>query len=222
MALNSYPQVAFFRAKKFVRRVALSVAAIFFFLLFFRSPQALQLGAWARINFNFHVLRADFRTLRGAFSGGSRPWGENQIIADLAALSHLSHGRLDDFVTAAARRHQIDPNLVKAIIYIESRFDPSAVSERGACGLMQLMPETAAEVGVRDYLNPQENIAGGIIYFKRMLDIFNGDMGLALAAYNAGPNAVRQYSGIPPYPETQLYVRKVLAVYRILKDNTRA
>ena len=117
-------------------------------------------------------------------------------------------------VDREAERYGLDPKLVRAVIYVESGENPVAVSPKGAQGLMQLMPGTAAEVGVDDPLRPRENIRGGVGYLATLIHDFDGQLELALAAYNAGPGAVRKYGGIPPYRETQEYVRKVLDVYR--------
>ena len=103
--------------------------------------------------------------------------------------------------------------LVLAIIKAESDFDARAKSKKGAVGLMQLMPSTAKGLGVKDPLDPQQNIEGGVKYVKSMLDRFNGNIILALAAYNAGPNAVKKYDGVPPYKETQNYVKSILKNY---------
>jgi soluble lytic murein transglycosylase-like protein len=106
--------------------------------------------------------------------------------------------------------YDVDPWLVKAIIEVESNYRPLACSRAGARGLMQLMPRTAARLGVKDIYDPEQNIAGGTRYIKAMLDHFNNDPQLAIAAYNAGPGSVQKYKGIPPYQETQRYVVKVL------------
>lgn len=108
-----------------------------------------------------------------------------------------------------SRQYNVDPLLVKAMIMAESGFNPNAVSQVGAQGLMQLMPITAKSLGVEDAFNPEQNIQGGVKYIKRLLDRFNGDVELALAAYNAGSRKVRKFKGVPPYPETKNYVRKV-------------
>lgn len=113
-----------------------------------------------------------------------------------------------------ARGHQVPVSLVGAVMRVESCFQPQAVSRAGARGLMQLMPETAAELGVRDSFNPDENIGGGVRYLRQMLERFNHDNALALAAYNAGPQAVINHGGIPPFRETRDYVQRVLAAYR--------
>lgn len=112
-----------------------------------------------------------------------------------------------------ANAYQVDPILVKAIIAIESCFDRRAVSTVGAQGLMQLMPKTAKEMGIHNTFDATNNIRGGVLYFSRMLLRFNDNIELALAAYNAGPHAVEKYGGIPPYSETQNYVKKVLKQY---------
>jgi soluble lytic murein transglycosylase-like protein len=115
-------------------------------------------------------------------------------------------------IEAAAARHGIDPALLKALIRQESGFDPSAGSPAGAQGLTQLMPGTAASLGVSDPFDPLQSIDGGARYLRQQLDAFGGDVTKALAAYNAGPGAVRRYGGVPPYPETQGYVEQVQAL----------
>jgi soluble lytic murein transglycosylase len=119
----------------------------------------------------------------------------------------------DGLILVNARANKLPPALVKAVIAAESRFDSEAVSRAGALGLMQLMPETARVLGVEDPLRPEQNVRGGARYLRAMLDRY-GDMTRALAAYNAGPTVVDQYRGVPPYPETRDYVRRVLTYYR--------
>jgi hypothetical protein len=118
--------------------------------------------------------------------------------------------------------YQVDALLVKAIITVESCFDTHAISRAGAKGLMQLMPQTAEEVGVYNVFNASENIRGGVFYFRKMLERFDQDVELALAAYNAGPTAVERYGGIPPFRETQSYVKRVLDHYGRYREDAGA
>ncbi len=113
-----------------------------------------------------------------------------------------------------AREHGLPPELIDSIIQAESKGDPKAVSPTGAMGLMQLMPETARQMRVSDPFNPLANIRGGARYLKNLLLEFSGNLSLALAAYNAGPGSVRKYHGIPPYPQTREFVRKVTTDYQ--------
>jgi soluble lytic murein transglycosylase-like protein len=122
--------------------------------------------------------------------------------------------RYGSIIADAARRHEIDPQLVSAVINQESGFQPNAVSKAGAMGLMQLMPDTAKSLGVTDPFNPTQNIEAGTTLLRGLLDRYHGQLDLALAAYNAGPAAVDKYGGVPPYAETQAYVRNVMAAYR--------
>ena len=120
-------------------------------------------------------------------------------------------------IDSAARRYRVDPALVRAVIHAESAFQPRARSSKGALGLMQLMPGTARDMGVANVLAPDENIQGGVKYLAMLLEENRGDTTLATAAYNAGPNAVKRYNGIPPYAETRTYVERV----KILHDRYR-
>lgn len=120
-------------------------------------------------------------------------------------------------IMEVAGRHEMDPALIKAIIMAESGHNPKAVSKRGAKGLMQLMPVTAKSLGVEDVFDPENNIKAGVVYFKKLLNQFNGDVKLALAAYNAGSKKVRKYKGIPPFRATRIYIRKVFKYYELYK-----
>jgi len=120
----------------------------------------------------------------------------------------------DSLISEFSKKYQVDFALIKAIIRAESGFNPIAISRKGARGLMQLMPETAVRWNVSNVFNPRENIEGGVRYFKYLLSLFNNDLRLSLAAYNAGENLVSELRSIPPYRETVDYVRKVLNYYQ--------
>jgi soluble lytic murein transglycosylase-like protein len=132
-----------------------------------------------------------------------------------ALQRHLIHSYIEE----AAAKERLDPKLIQAIVQVESNFNHKAVSRVGARGLMQIMPGTAEELGdVRalDRRNPRANIFAGVRYLRTMINLFSGDLKLAIAAYNAGPQAVQKYKGIPPYAETRDYVKKVMGQYRKL------
>ena len=126
----------------------------------------------------------------------------------------MSEQELEPVIRRHSSQQQIHPALIRAVIKAESDFDPRAVSRAGAIGLMQLMPQTAIRLDVRDMYNPDDNVGGGAKYLRQLLDRFHGNLPLALAAYNAGENAVDRYQALPPFDETRQYVRKVLRYYR--------
>src|SRR5215813_4037125 len=117
-------------------------------------------------------------------------------------------------VDTISRNHGVDPSLVRAVIETESNFNRWAVSNKGALGLMQLIPDTGRRYGVRDFFDPQQNVAGGVRYLRFLLDKFNGNLDLSLAAYNAGENVVERLGRVPPIPETTTYVRRVRSIYK--------
>lgn len=145
-----------------------------------------------------------------------------RVIAELPrSRTIISDGELEPVIARHSRVHRLHPALIRAVIKTESDFNPLAVSRAGAIGLMQLMPQTAVRLDVRDSYNPDENIGGGTKYLRQLLDRFNGNLPLALAAYNAGEHAVERYQGLPPIPETRQYVQKVLRYYRTFLTNDR-
>lgn len=136
-------------------------------------------------------------------------------LSKIKPTQSLSKSEYTPYIQAAATRYRLPEALLHAVIKVESNYNPSAVSPKGATGLMQLMPETGKRYGVTELTDPQSNIDGGAKYLRFLLDLFNQDLSLALAGYNAGENAVKRYNNsIPPYAETQDYVRKVTELYQ--------
>ncbi len=126
---------------------------------------------------------------------------------------YSSKSKIKELISRVSQKHGIDEKLVNALVNQESGFNPNAKSKVGAMGLMQLMPATAKGLGVTNPMDPEQNVEGGVKYLKSMLDKYNGNIILALAAYNAGPGAVDKYDGVPPYKETQNYVKSILSSY---------
>lgn len=129
--------------------------------------------------------------------------------------------RFQKMIDQAGSRYEVDPDLIRAVIMVESGYNPNAVSNKGARGLMQLMPRTAEAMGVKDSFNPEHNIDGGVRYLKKLLNRFDGNVELALAAYNAGSRKVRKYKGVPPYKATRLYIQKVGEYFLFYKNYKR-
>ncbi|MCT6700012.1 lytic transglycosylase domain-containing protein [Rheinheimera sp. 4Y26] len=155
----------------------------------------------APINQPYKLLKFDCYACR---PDSSLDWQKTRLIAD----------KFTDSIEVAANTHQLDPALIRAVIHAESGFQPRAVSKQGARGLMQLMPATARELGVKNSFDSHSNILAGSAYLAKLLQNFNGDIRLASAAYNAGPSAVAKYAGIPPYAETKAYVKRVEILFK--------
>jgi len=142
------------------------------------------------------------------------PFSNKIFSSELTTKTSGENANIDNLIEEYSAKNGLDSSFVRAVIKQESGFQPKATSHCGAMGLMQLMPATANSLGVKDAYDPEQNIAGGTKYLKGLLDRFGGDKSLALAAYNAGPNAVAKYNGIPPYKETQNYVKNIMSMYQ--------
>jgi|SoiMetStandDraft_2_1073263.scaffolds.fasta_scaffold12473_4 soluble lytic murein transglycosylase-like protein len=142
--------------------------------------------------------------------------GSTAVTRPALATRPTAQAPIFSLIQRLAQQYSVDPHLVRAIITVESNFDPHAVSRAGAQGLMQLMPDTAVRYRVENPFDPHANIEGGIRYLRDLLRLFPSDLRHVLAAYNAGEGAVQQYGGMPPYPETQRYVERVLTLYGVV------
>ena len=136
-----------------------------------------------------------------------------KIVAANFRGTSVTSGDIDSAIEQAAARHNVDPNLVRAVVKAESNFNPNAVSRKGAMGLMQLMPSTARQLNVKNPFDPEQNVDAGVRHLKQLLESYGGDIKLTLAAYNAGAGAVARSSGVPRYAETQNYVRRITNLY---------
>jgi soluble lytic murein transglycosylase-like protein len=147
------------------------------------------------------------------FSRDSYQSANAKIVAANFGGKQMSQGDIDAAIDMAAARHNVDPNLVRAVVKVESNFNPNAVSRKGAMGLMQLMPSTARQLKVRNPFDPEQNVDAGVRHLKQLLESYGGDVNLTLAAYNAGSGAVARSAGIPHFAETQNYVRRITNLY---------
>ncbi len=147
------------------------------------------------------------------FSRESYQSANAKIVAANFRGKQMSQGDIDAAIDMAAARHNVDPNLVRAVVKVESNFNPNAVSRKGAMGLMQLMPSTARQLKVRNPFDPEQNVDAGVRHLKQLLESYGGDVKLTLAAYNAGSGAVARSAGVPRFAETQNYVRRITNLY---------
>jgi soluble lytic murein transglycosylase-like protein len=179
---------------------------------------------------NKRLMRLTARTTVPAANASAQPAALSSTAPSLpmaggTALEGFSTGNadVDRFIVNSSNRHGVDPLLIYSIMHRESSFKRFATSNKGARGFMQLMPATAARLGVRDIYDPQQNIEGGVNYVRFLLDMFDGDVRLALAGYNAGEGAVLKYGrNVPPYRETQEYVRRISERYALMRDPSTA
>jgi len=184
----------------------------------------LVLRSGARVNVSSYELRGD--RYRAQIAGG---WAEFAV-ADVVAIEPeeifvaapkmpLEQAPFGELIRKAAEKYGVDADLVFSVVAAESNFNPKAISRRNARGLMQLLPETAKRLGVRDIYDPAQNIDGGTRYLRDLLKLYDGDLALTLAAYNAGPGAVQRYGRIPPYNETIAYIRAIRKTYALRKSS---
>lgn len=185
-------------------QVACTLAASFLFLGVVSAPA--EIISYVDEHGRRVFINEETKTSQGQF--------EPAVDSRLMARRRAWLPRIETHISRTAQHHGVDPNLVNAIIEVESAWDTWAVSRKGAVGLMQLLPETGRRFGARNLLDPKQNITAGIRYLRFLLDRFGGNLELSLAAYNAGENIVAELGEIPPYPETRQYIERVTALYK--------
>jgi soluble lytic murein transglycosylase-like protein len=185
------------------------------------------LRSGARLNVSAYQLLGDH--YRVILNGGSAEIAANDVLSIepeeifvAAPQQPLQQAPFGELIESAARKYAVDADLVFSVIVAESNFNPRAISRRGARGLMQLLPSTAARLGVRDIFDPAQNIDAGTRYLRDLMALYRGDLVLTLAAYNAGPGAVQRFGRVPPYNETISYVRAIRKTYALRKNKAEA
>jgi soluble lytic murein transglycosylase-like protein len=206
--------------RRFFGRLSLGVLGAGFLLLGSPSPSFADIYSYVDRDGTVHFTNipggdARYRLYMKSHEGRRR----GGMAVAPSDTSPERYSRYSQAIREAATLYQIPEELVRAVIKVESDYDPRAVSRVGAQGLMQLMPETAQRMQVRDSMDPRENIMGGVRYLRVLANMFNGNLQLTLAGYNAGENAVVKHGGIPPFDETEDYVVKVLAYYRRYRES---
>jgi soluble lytic murein transglycosylase-like protein len=168
------------------------------------------------------VNRASMRAARSAAAEVNQylEFGGQSPVSSFVRGRPFTQEQIDSAIDQAASRHNVDPNLVRAVVKVESNFNPNAVSRKGAMGLMQLMPQTARQLNVTNPFDPEQNIDAGVRHLKRLMESYGGDVKLSLAAYNAGARAVARSAGVPRFAETQQYVRRITNLYYGGEDGT--
>jgi len=179
----------------------------------FRSQQD-RLAYWSPTEHRWKsVPHANVQAAKSAAAEVDQYLGKSQPAQNSLGSTGFSQLEIDAAIDKAAAKHNVDPNLVRALVKVESNFNPNAVSRKGAMGLMQLMPQTARQLNLTNPFNPEQNVDAGVRHLKQLLESYGGDVRLSLAAYNAGSGAVARSAGIPRYAETRNYVKRITELY---------